>query len=238
MKLLLLTLAAAISLLAPARAETEAESITALQGLGLGLGTLDFTKDAQGRVTGVKIDGATPLLDVHLEHFAAFPELRSLLISHAVKLSGKGATSLSKLTKLEEFQAGGTRWSDDGLAQLSALPHLQSLQLRHSNISEAGMAHIAKMPALKKILVNPHGKPTLTDAGLKLLGQVATLEEVTLEDITLSYDGCFAHWKALKNLKQINTRGAAIAAADLDKLKADHPGLTIKDLPAPKKQAK
>ena len=236
MKLLLVTLTTAISLLAPARAETEAESIAALQGLGLG--TLGFTKDAQGRVTGVKIDGATPLLDVHLEHFASFPELRSLLISHAVKLSGKGATSLSKLTRLEEFQAGGTRWSDDGLAQLSALPHLQSLQLRHSNVSDAGMAHIAKMPALKKILVNPHGKPTLTDAGLKLLGQVATLEEVTLEDITLSYDGCFAHWKSLKNLKQINTRGAAIAAADLDKLKADHHDLTIKDLPAPKKQAK
>jgi len=84
---------------------------------GLGLGTLNFTKDAQGRVTGVKIDGATPLLDTHLAHFAAFPELRSLLISHAVKLSGKGSTSLSKLTKLEEFQAGGTRCA--GRARLS-----------------------------------------------------------------------------------------------------------------------
>ncbi|QDT39015.1 hypothetical protein Pan189_34160 [Stratiformator vulcanicus] len=206
-----------------------ADEASALQALkDLNPKKFEVENNDAGQVTSIRIDGCRDLTDEHLRHFAAFPELRELKISHATKFDGSGARYLTDLQHLESLQVGGTRFSNEGLQFLSSHPNLQALQLRHAGVTDDGMTYAAQMPNLKEILVSPKFTKKIADAGVRKLAQSKTLEDLTVEQTFLTYEGSLSAYKNHPSLKTVYLRDVLIGESDIEKLKADHPNANIR----------
>lgn len=101
---------------------------------------------------------------------------------------------ITRLTGLRELGLCSVRVSPGGLALLAELPHVEELSTP-MGLSDAGMAEIVKMQSLKRLNVS---RDRLTDAGLRSLGKLTSLEVLELfGNPGITDDGL----KALTNLR-------------------------------------
>ena len=83
---------------------------------------------------------------------------------------------ITRLTGLRKLGLSGVGVSPGGLALLAELPRIEELSTP-LGLSDAGVAEIAKMQSIKRLHV---AQDQLTDAGLRSLGKLASLEVLDL----------------------------------------------------------
>jgi hypothetical protein len=91
--------------------------------------------------------------DVSLDELIGLVRLRSLSLSHFVRMTDIGVAKLEALSQLEELAiAGSPEVTDQGLAFLSDLPHLQRLSLSEQYYLDGSfLAHLAETDGLRDL---------------------------------------------------------------------------------------
>jgi hypothetical protein len=197
---------------------------------------LTVVYDSQGRVT--KLLGNGPLLcNDALTWAAGLPELRVIRIDHNVpppgsktpheKYDGSGFAAL-KASKLENVRIGHA-FDDHGMAALSTVSSLRSVDICHSKATDAGIAHFAKHPNLEEFSISSQGRPNrVTNKALLSLATIPKLKRLTLQETFLTYEGGLKHLASLKGqLEAVSFKGSLVLPDDVEKLRGDHPALTI-----------
>jgi hypothetical protein len=192
--------------------------------------------DEAGRVT--KLIGNGPLLtNEAFALLAKLPELRSIRIDHNTPAPGSGGdveqydgSGLAALadSKLEEIKIGHA-FDDNGMAALAKVKSLRSATIGHSRATDAGIAHFAKHPQLEEFHISPQARPNrVTNKCLPVLATVPNLKRLGLHETFVTYDGGLEHLKSLKGtLAFVSFKNALALPTDVEKLKADHPGLEV-----------
>lgn len=177
----------------------------------------------------------TALSDDGFKEFAKLKNLKALTIWHLgwqnKALTGTGFAALAGCPKLEQFNFSGSTVGDDGLKALAKVPTLTDVVCYHTRITDAGLQHLKALPKLKGINVGPQFSMRLGDAGLKTLCEIPTLERVTFDETVLTHAGGLKHLKSLKGLKELVLNKTDVSAGDLEKLKAELPGVKITHTP-------
>ena len=94
------------------------------------------------------------------------------------------------------------------------------------------MAPLAGMPKLKSRFVSSQFNGRLTDAGLKRLVQIQTLESLKLAEFTVTSEGGLNPLTKLSRLKILELLKVGVSEADIEKLRAAMPRTEIKWTPA------
>jgi hypothetical protein len=181
----------------------------------------------------------TALSDAGFAHLGKLANLRKLIFWHLgwqrVEVTGKGFAELARCPKLETFGFAGSTVGDEGLKALTAVKSLRRLECYHTRITDAGLAYLKELPGLRAVTVGPQFSMRLGDAGLATLCQVPTLERIEYNETMLTYDGGLGRLRSVKGLKAVKLDQVEVSAADLEKLRADLPGVAIDHTPpAPK----
>lgn len=176
----------------------------------------------------------TALSDEGFKEFAKLKNLKSLTIWHLgwqnKSLTGSGFAALADCPKLERFNFSGSTVGDDGLKAITKVKTLTDVVCYHTRITDEGLKHLKELPYLKSINVGPQFSMRLGDAGLTTLCTIPTLERITYDETILT-SASLQHLKSLRGLKELALTKTEIAPADLEKLKTDLQGVTIKQTP-------
>jgi len=164
--------------------------------------------------------------DKGLAMLANLPELKSINIDHGTTINGSGLAAFAG-KKLEKFNIGGSKVDDAGMAGIGKVSQLKDLTIRHVHISSVGFANFGKITGLKQMTYSAGFHIRVTEADLQKLTGLKELQDLTLSEMVLTYDGGLAYLKPLQQLKKLTLNLVAITDADLAKLKADHPDAKI-----------
>jgi hypothetical protein len=158
------------------------------------------------------------------------PKLVKLSISHNMAL--KTVSGLANHPALEVVNIGGTGLTDAALPQLATIRTLRELSLHHCfGVTDAGTTALAKHPTLQKLTLNPQFRPLITDACIAPLIRIPNLQDLSINETVLTYEGV-AQLKAAPSLVKLTLDKSGLPAADAEKLKADLPKVEVKYSPA------
>ncbi len=212
---------------------------------GLNDSTVGHLKGLQ-ELESLSTDGAQ-LSDAGLAQLAALSSLRSAAFFHLSfrmeGFTGKGFAAWKVLPKLERLTVAGMTMGDEGFAAIATLTGLRDLSTWHTYQTEAGNAEIAKLPSLTSLKLGqrlPHAgakAPSLSDASLPTLAIIKTLESLKIGEAQFTLEALRA-LKALPKLKQLAIYESNIAATDVEKLRAEMPGVKIDFQPLTDEQRK
>ncbi len=195
-----------------------------------------FDDDAAGSLAGLKGLRSLAITNSGLTDagvatiVASFPELTDLDLSSNTNLTGAALRSIAGLTKLERLNLMQCRFNDLHTRRLAKLPELRSLDLRGN--MEAGDMTLMTVGKLPHLSAFKHRSSTVTDEGLRALGEVAPLESLLIQDFAIT-DDSGPHLAALEKLSSLEvfrcqgfgTRGVlALGGLPLTRL-------TLRDLP-------
>jgi hypothetical protein len=176
--------------------------------------------------------------DAGLKHLAALPNLRTASFFHIAfpdkGFTGAGFAAFKTLPKLERLTVAGTPFNDKGMAAVAELAQLKEFRTWHTFQTQAGNEHLLKLTGLRSLMLGQRlrqygGKPnglSIDDSTLVTLAKMKSLESLSLDEVRLTHAG-LAQLKALPNLKKLTLQHADIPDADIAKLRADLPGVTI-----------
>ena len=105
--------------------------------------------------------------------------------------------------------------TEDGMKVLKTLPGLWYLNMHFVDIGDQELAHLKAVSKLSELHLGPARK--ITDAGLKHLGAILTLETLHVDGASVS-DAGLAHLKTLTNLQDLHLSDNAISDAGLEHL--------------------
>jgi hypothetical protein len=192
--------------------------------------------DENGRVTSYRGNG--PILgNASFTDVARLPELRAIRIDHNVPgpgspvdielYDGSGFSALAD-SKLEEVKIGHA-FDDDGMAALAKVKSLRIAQIGHSRATDAGVAHLIGHPNVEEFRISSQARPNrVTNKCLPSLAKMPKLKRLGLHETFVTYADGLEHLKALKEtLEFVSFKNALVLPADVEKLKADHPGLEV-----------
>jgi len=192
--------------------------------------------DPDGHVTSMTGNGPV-LSNESFGWLAALPELRSIRIDHNTPgpgstedietYDGSGIEALAD-GKLEDIKIGHA-FDDDGMAALAKVKSLTVAHIGHSRVTDAGVAHLAGHPNLREFSISPQARANrVTEKCLPALASLSKLQRLGLHETFVTYDGGLKHLAGLKGrLKSVSFKMALVLPADVEKLKADHPGLEV-----------
>lgn len=188
-----------------------------------------------GHIVAIRGNGPTLSNEV-LPLLVGLPELREIRIDHNTPVpksdvpkenyDGSGFVAL-KDGKLEEVKIGHA-FDDNGMAALAQIPSLKSIDIGHSQVTDAGVAHFANHPTLESASFSPMGSPKITDKTLEILATIPNIKRIGMVECYVTYDGGFIHLKPLSGqLEAMDLKLSLVLEADVEKLKADHPGIEV-----------
>ena len=195
--------------------------------------TVGCRKD--GRVTHIVGNG--PLLcNDAFGWIAELPELRVIRIDHNVPqpksgvdhqlYDGSGIAAL-KDSKLEEIKIGHA-FDDEGMRALAQIDSLRVVQIGHSKVTDAAIEALANHPNIEEAGFSPMGSPKITNKTLKVLATLPKLKRIGMNETFVTYEDGFVHLKPLKGqLESVVLHQSLVLPADVDRLKDDHPGLSV-----------
>ena len=168
---------------------------------------------------------AAPQRRVHLDFHLHIPGPGSPL-SRAL-YDGSGLTALAN-SKLEEIKIGHA-FDDQGMAALAKVKSLRIALIGHSKVTDAGVAHFARHPNLEEFSISPQARPNrFTDKSPPVLATLPKLKRLGIHETFVTYEGGLKHLQPQKGrLESVSFKGALVLPADVEKLKADHPGLKV-----------
>ncbi len=188
--------------------------------------------DANGRVLALFGNG-TWLRDESLRALKGMPELRSIRFDHNGFLrqhplsplySGKGFDALADSKLIDIKLTLGL--NDSGMEQAAKIKGLKSFTVVHSQVSEAGVKFFEGHPSLESFTVAEMGN--VSQAALASIAKMPKVEHVGFQEAFVTYEGGFKHLLAMKGrLKTLDLSMSLINAADLELVKADHPGAKV-----------
>ncbi len=159
--------------------------------------------------------------------------LQSLSLDHNQKFTGRGVAALKTLSNLRSLRFGGCmKFTGDGVKAAAELAQLESLQLHHCGVGDDDLAPLAGMSKLKSLFVSSPFNGRLTDAGLKHLVQIQTLESLKLAEFVVTSEGGLNVLTKLSRLQTLELLKVGVSAADIEKLRAAMPKTEIKWTPA------
>lgn len=100
---------------------------------------------------------------------------------------------LSGLPKLRSVLLSGSNVDDSGLISVAKIESLQNLDLRGCAVGDAGIAHLGGLKQLNAIKFSGKDAATqVTDAAMKTLAGIKTLEEIALDFLPITDRGVAA----------------------------------------------
>ncbi|MCB1235691.1 MAG: SUMF1/EgtB/PvdO family nonheme iron enzyme, partial [Verrucomicrobiae bacterium] len=172
------------------------------------------------------------LTDAFAATLARFPRLRTLELNNQDRLAGDALAAIARLSKLEKLSLRGCEGIPAGaFAPLGALAGLRELDLGGTAAGDADAAGISGIPRLSRLAI---GSPNLTDAGLREIAKLFSVEYLTIDD-SRATDAGLAALGRVNRLKNLAIRGDAIAGTglgpicglpELNDLRLMCPGLT------------
>ena len=191
----------------------------------------------------------SPISDETFQQWPVLPKLTFIDVDGPA-LSDRGLLPLARQTALRDVYLGGTRLTDDGLKVLARLPDLRLLDVHYTQVTDAGLtalndarllycvgldgrqlspqssAVLAAIPDLGEIRLSG---PDVTDEKLALLAGLPEIAKVLLFSTQVTEAGLSAicEKEASPHLETVFVFGGQLDAAAIERVKAQHPGLTI-----------
>jgi len=184
---------------------------------------------------GLVLDGSG-ITDDGFKYIATMKSLRSLSIGHIIRkeFTGAGFAMLKDLPKLEKLSFGGSGTRESAMNAIGELTQLKEFSSWHTQNGDPTNPYLLKLIHLESLTIGNSlkrwdGKPRqlcLTDASLPTLAQMTSLQSLTLMQSRLSYSALL-QLKMLTNLKKLRFDGVDLSAEEIEKLRAELPGVTI-----------
>ena len=153
------------------------------------------------KLVSLRIGNAT-ITNASLEIISEFPNIETLILNHDVGINDEGAAFLTKMEKLKNLNMIYTNLTDSGMISVRMIPNLKSLDIRGCTIiSDTGLRTLARRGQVK-LTSFQHSGNAVTDTGIESLTQIETLENLHLQDFSLS-DQAGEWLKKFKNLKSL-----------------------------------
>jgi hypothetical protein len=223
----------------PGESRTQSEALAALKVFDP---IVTFDESKPGRpVVAVQFRPNTveKVGDDDLARLKCFPNLRSLDVPSAPKVTDAGLKHLTGLNRLvelnlnwtgvtaqgvvnlvkgrllmERLDIAGVPFRDEDLAAMRGVPDLRALTLRGTLITNEGLAQLKRFEKLRSLSLMSTG---VGDAGLEHLALLTALEDLDL-DRTAITDAGLAHLKGLVNLRRLQVAHTAVTDAGLGHL--------------------
>jgi hypothetical protein len=192
--------------------------------------------DSNGRVLALTGNGPW-LRDESFRSLKGMPELRIIRFDHNGFLknhpqsplySGAGFDALSDSKLVEIKLTLGI--NDAGMEQAAKIKRLKSFVAVHSQVSEAGLKFFEGHPTLESFSVAEMGN--VSQAALASIAKMPKVEHVGFHESFVTYEAGFKHLLPLKRrLKTLELSMSLVNAADLERVRSDHPGAKITTIP-------
>ena len=221
--------------------EEQWKAIASLSVRGIGTGGKGINDEAIGRLAAMdlemlRLDGAESITDACCQHLAKMKSLRRLSMGHMLQkeFTGKDLALLKDLPNLEALTLAGSATGPEAMAAIGQLTQLKELGNWHTRHSDPLNPYLLKLTNLKSLTFGRNSTshdhktwPALTDATMDTLAQMKSLEKIELFDCRPSLTA-LEKLKALPNLKTLHLGNLVdVQAADVEKLKAEMPGVAI-----------
>jgi hypothetical protein len=166
--------------------------------------------------------------DAGLAVLSTMPKLRSFGVDHSRTIIGSGLAPLKGASPITTLHFGGCVVGDEGVRTIAQLSQLEDIGLGHTRITRASFPLLAAMPALARLEITPNWDPQpYTAADLAAFAAMPRLRELELHDMVLPWDNGLDHLKAIASLTTLKLYWCYISAADMAKLKAGLPMVTL-----------
>jgi hypothetical protein len=209
-----------------------------LVSLNLSADDLRFNDEAAAQLTGLDrlerfFSNGAQLTDEGFQSLAAWKSLKQLGFDHWFrtvkdKPIGSGLARLAALPNLESVRLGGCMVGMEAMEALATIKTLRKLDVFHTfYVNDEALVPLQKLPDLRIFIAGPQFQPRLTDASFRILSEVKSLEEISLTETWLTYDGGFKHLAKLPNLKKLSIPKVIASEEDVAKLRAELPNLTV-----------
>lgn len=197
-----------------------------------------FDNDAAAKIEGLdKLENffanGAKLTDAGYKSLAKLKSLKQFGLDHWFRQDkntpiGAGLVELAACPNLKHIRLGGCDVGPEATQALAKIKTLEKVDLFHTRyVNDDAVAFLKPLPNLKIIILAAQYSGRLTDAALKHLSEIPTLEEIEIKETRFTYAAGLSHLKQLKNLKRLNLDNTEIPEADLAKLKADLPNVQI-----------
>lgn len=141
---------------------------------------------------------------------------------------GAGLAHLAALPKLESIRLGGCRVDNQAPAALAKIKTLKKIDLFHTfAVTDDGIPALQALPDLRIIKFGPQYTPRITDATLRHLSAIPSLEEIHITETWLTYDDGFSYLKKLPKLQLLSIPNVVADAKDVERLQKEIPSLKV-----------
>jgi hypothetical protein len=206
--------------------------------LNLSAEDLRFNDEAAAQLGGLErlerfFSNGAQLSDDGFKSLAAWKNLKQIGFDHWFRTRkdqpiGAGLAHLAALPNLESVRLGGCMVGIEAMEALATIKTLKKLDVFHTfYVNDEALVPLQKLPALRIFIAGPQYQPRLTDAALRHLSGVKSLEEISLTETWLTYDGGFKHLAALPDLKKLSLPKVVASEEDVQRLKTEMPNLVV-----------
>ncbi len=199
---------------------------------------------AHTRITDVGFRGLKPLtrvevLDLYYAEqtgdgvLAIVRNWRSLkrLNLRGTKVTDAGVAQLSEHPALESLDVGFSLFTDGGFESLTTVPKLRELAVGGNKVTDVGINYVRLMPGLRRLDLSGTQRTdsgpwsvTLTDRGIDAIATLRQLEELNVRGAKLTSAGA-AKLRALTALRALEIGDTQVTGADVAAVVAGMPGL-------------
>jgi len=197
-----------------------------------------FDDEAAAQLTGLDklerfFSNGAKLSDDGFKSLASWKSLKQIGFDHWFRTQkdkpiGAGLAHLAALPNLESIRLGGCMIGIEAMEALATVRTLRKIDVFHTfYVNDDALVPLQKLPDLRVFIAGPQYQPRITDAALKNLSAIRSLEEINLTETWLTWEGGFSHLTALPNLKKLSIPKVVASEEDVNKLKAAMPGLVV-----------
>jgi hypothetical protein len=209
-----------------------------LVSLNLSAEDLRFNDEAAAQLTGlVRLErffsNGAQLTDEGFKSMTGWKSLKQMGFDHWFrtvkdKPIGAGLAQLSALPNLEALRLGGCMVGLEAMEAIATIKTLKKLDVFHTfYVNDDALLPLQKLPDLRVFIAGPQFQPRLTDAALRILSGVPSLEEISLTETWLTYEGGFKHLSALPHLRKLAIPKVVASDEDLKRLRGEMPNLIV-----------
>ncbi|HVE42811.1 MAG TPA: hypothetical protein VNM14_23220 [Planctomycetota bacterium] len=206
--------------------------------LNLSAEELRFNDEAAAQLTGLErlerfFSNGAQLSDDGFKSLASWKSLKQIGFDHWFRTKkdqpiGAGLAHLAALPNLETVRLGGCMIGIEAMEALATIKTLKKLDVFHTfYVNDDALLPLQKLPALRIFIAGSQFQPRISDAALKNLSGVKSLEEISLTETWLTYEGGFKHLAALPNLKKLSLPKVVASEEDIQRLKKELPNLVV-----------
>jgi len=197
-----------------------------------------FDDEAAAQLAGLDrlekfFSNGAQLTDDGFKALAGWKSLKQIGFDHWFRTTkdrpiGGGLAQLAALPNLESVRLGGCMIGIEATEALATIKSLKKLDVFHTfYVNDAALLPLQKLPDLRIFIAGPQYQPRITDEALRILSGIKSLEEISLTETWLTYEGGFRHLSSLPHLKKLSIPKVVASDEDVARLKAELPSLAV-----------